>query len=214
MGRHGSLLVALERAARAAARAKRQSEVDERRRIRDELRQQREELNVQQIRQRIDRQQFQLSRIEDAEAMTADLASRLDALRTVLEEREYPTQEDVFSSLEIRDPLPVLSIPKTIERDQPPPKREAYTAAVRPPAWWEKVLGYRRRYESQIKAAEELLSQDYGRWQREEAARANQLAALQQQHRRDLATYENKVAERKAEIQEFRSRYENADGDA
>ncbi len=146
--------------------------------------------------------------------MTGEVCARLNALRTILDLRENPTQDSVLSCLAIREAAPVLKIPATIERGQCPPKKELYAAGVRPPAWWEKLIGYRTRYERRMRSSEESFASDYAKWQQEGTTRISQVAMVEQQYHRDLAAHKNKLAERNREIEELKARYEAGDSDA
>ena len=209
-----SLLVALDRAARAAVRAQRQAELHQQRRLREDLRHQREKLNLQRTRERMDRQLYCVSRSEEAQTMTSEIAERLKCLQRILDLRGQPTQESVFLGLEIQDEPPILAIPAEVETPQPQPQQHAYVAQVRPPAWWERLFLDSARYERGLRTAEQYFKRDYSRWQAEEIARSAKLSNIERQYKNDLEAYQSKVNARHQELQEWKEKYDARDSDA
>jgi hypothetical protein len=93
MTKRSSFFVTLERAGRIVARAQREREAANRRHERERLRGQREALRREQVRERLRVQQHYVSRQDESQAMTAEVAAQVVALRSILVSRNRPTRE-------------------------------------------------------------------------------------------------------------------------
>jgi restriction system protein len=213
MARRRSLLVSLGRVARAAARAQREAEADARRRARDELRNQREAIRLRQVHERLRRQNQQVSRQEEAQALTSEIADQVNNLRTSLAARENPTREQIFTSLRVQDPAPVLRIPAVLQQGAAEPVRDAFTSRVLPPTWLERLVRS-NRYESEIGRAGQQFRVEHTKWQEAESARLMGIASLERAHQDDSRAYQSRVALRDQEVNDLRQRFETAEVDA
>lgn len=201
------MIVSLERAARAAARAKRDAEAAERRRVHDHLKNQRETLRLQQALDRVQRERFYASRQDEARALTSDVTKQIESLQAILESRAHHTTRSVLDALRIQDKAPELNVPAALQTPQPRPEREAFMRRVRPLAWWEKLVGYRSRYNRDFKSADLWFSGAYGKWQEDETSRLAAIETCRRSHLMELSAYEQRVSDRNSEIEQFRNEY-------
>ena len=164
--------------------------------MRDQLRHQREALRLHQVNERVQQQQFVVSRQEQAQALTGNVAAQVDALRAILRSAGHSTRETVFASLAIKEPPPIITVPEALAQPLPQPSSDVYVRLVRPPAWWEKMFAYRARYDREMARAQERFRADYARWQNNENARVAQVAELERQHKIAFAAFQGSVANR------------------
>jgi restriction system protein len=210
MARHRSFIVSLERAARAAARIQREREAAGRREARDALRNQREALRLKQVRDRFAKERHYWSRQEEAQALTRQVSEQVVRLQSVLADRETSTPDVVFDSLRTKDPPPVPTVPETLRRAAPEPTRESFTNRVNLPGLLEKLFRT-GRYERELHQAEERYCAEEVAWRGKESQRQAELVRLEQEHQRAFTAYEERVAHRDKEVNEFVERVEQSD---
>jgi restriction system protein len=146
--------------------------------------------------------------------MTADVQMQVAALKSLLTNRQNPTQSSIFSSLQYSEPLPSLTIPPEVERSLPQPVRSIYLSSVRPRAWWEKLIGYQTGHRRRLAEAEDFFRGDFLKWQLAEKARADQIATIQERYSEALAEHQKKHSERADEIEQLVNAYQSCNGDA
>lgn len=188
--------------------------LEDRRRAREQLRYEREALRLGQMRQRIEQQRRITSLQDEALRLTTEVTAKIAELRGLLAQRQVISPGSVFGSLGIKQPPPVLTIPKELEQPAAQPVIEAYAKWVRPLAWWERFFAYRTRYQREMSAAQQRFSQDYAAWQASEQARTGRIGELQHRHEAALGKYWQAVEEQHQKIEDLRRRFTASEVDA
>jgi len=97
--------------ARAAARAQREAEAANRRRVREQVRNERELLRLRQQQGKFARQDYLTARQLEADKLNLELEGQISFLRSILSGRLTSRQETIWASIAPRFEPPALLIP-------------------------------------------------------------------------------------------------------
>lgn len=216
--------------AREAARQQRINAAAQRAQLREQERQQKEQRREQERQQKEHkREEKQLHQQQLASQRDAERSAKRQYLEDRAKEAEYKTQsindflgrlEDIlsdtlsiddtisFNALRVHEKAPAVLVPRHLANVAEPPRIENFRAHVEPPSGLGKLLpGATKRYVAALAKADEHYERARAGWASAERARIAKLEALKASHVQELTAFKSKVAQRDAEVDEFRDAY-------
>jgi restriction system protein len=154
-------------------------------------------------------------RLQEIEDRNLEIKERLEELTGILSHTLLKNDTINFSSLRIRDRPPSLSLPRSMLQSAPRPEESIFLDRVAKPsglaALWPAST---RKYEEELSRAKNRFSQAMHEWNQKEVERLQSLTNAELDHKTDVAAFEQKKAQRNAEVDAFEAQYLAADPDA
>lgn len=215
MGRRSGLSGFIAAAARDAARAQRQAEVNYRRQLREHERAVRHAEKMEKLAAKEERQRYLEERLEEVEEQNSALADRIEELRTILEHTLTVDDTIPFESLRIRQQFAPFTPPRELTTTYPQPQKDFYLSKVKAPGWFEKMIpGAKAKHQRALEEAEAAYQAALREYNAAAAQRKTRLDRLVAEHEQAKQSFLQKVSQRNAEVDELEAAYRAGDGQA
>ena len=182
--------------ARESARLQRQAEAAQRQHVREQERQRRESLRLTNQLLKTQRQEYFVSRKDEAEAASAQLQERMEELQSLLEARLSESISVSFASLRLAEVFKPFSPPSDIATPEPAPTRDSFLSQVRPRSAFEKLFFLKARFERQIEQAEQQFQDQHKLYLDRESERTRSLEQLKAKHEEQARRHLDDVLEK------------------
>jgi restriction system protein len=197
--------IAMQRAAEQAERARARAERERERQLRQ---QERERLADEKERQRL----FHEHQEDDAELRNRDLAEELDKLLNLLSDVVGVDHRLRFENLKIPVQKPKFD-PGKLAQSEAPPDPDKYRPS--PLGFFARLMpGARDRYETAMREARARFDGDMASYEERERTRSAALAAATGEYEHKAREIEDAAAKQHDEIDAFKRRYEEGQGEA
>jgi restriction system protein len=201
--------------ARDAARAQRAAEAARRRAAREAAQREREMKKQQAQAEREVREKHFEARLQEVEGLNSDLTEAIQELSRVLEHTLDVDDSISFESLRITKEFPRFQPRPELQTPSKKPVRESFVdKVIRPSGLKALVPGAKKKYESELKNAEEEYRVELERWNAAEKERISKLKALGKYYEDKKAAFELKKGQRNVEVAEFEEAYKLGDPEA
>ncbi len=213
----GSLVNTLIRVARESARQQQRLEVARQRQTREQARQQirlqREFLRQQAHLDKLKKQAYLDSRILEAEDLNREITDTMATLRGLLTAATTSRPADPFNALRNTE-KPAAFAPPPELAPSPLPQITTFTANVRPMSFIEKTFGLRKRYQKDLRQAEDLFNQAHNQFLRTEKEKSDKLTELRGAHETATQKRLSEIEKHNASVDQFKATYESGDPSA
>lgn len=206
-----SFLGVLNSIAREAARQQRRAEAEQRRQQRAHLQYERQLERTQKLRDKEEKQRYLEQRIEEVEESNAELAERLQSLREVLNHTLSIDDTIKFDTLRIKEQFKPAQTPHGLSAGPKPPQKQDFIARVKLPGFLEKAFGLKKRYESELAAADSQFEQARSVHEKAEREREAKLAQFLAEQEKSRQSFISKAQQRNQEVDELEASYRNGD---
>lgn len=202
-------------AAAAQSRALREAERQAKAVQRDAIRAEREQARTAKEREREEKARYLQEREQEAADLNAEIDSRLAALDSILSRTLSVNDAIAFDSLRIHETTPVLEVPYHLKVGARKPDEEIFVGQVVAPRGWRTLIpGSKRRYEQALQSAKDAYERELADWQTKDGERIKKLTVLEKAHDAEVRAFEDKKAQRNAEVDIFETNYKAGEPDA
>jgi restriction system protein len=218
---------------RAAARASRAAQANQRRALNAAIASQRATARAVEQRQAANRRsQLQSERdrakadkqakaqhieaqIEEARLLSDELRDRRAELSNILAKTTKPIEDQIFASLEVPDDGGVFSPPTNLRDSSPKPSVDQFEAAVPSLTFTQKLIpGASTKHKQKLEAAREAFDVALSHWKSSEDARKRELLQLYRVYEASKAASDAKRCQQNAELKLLHEQYIAGIGDA
>jgi restriction system protein len=201
--------------ARDVARAQRQAEAEEKRRLRELERLRREAQRAKLLAEKEAKLQYVEGRAASVDDANGELQARIEELRAILHHTLQVHDAIDFSSLKLSESFPQFMLSPELAEPIPIPQQDAFLRVVSQPTWLHQIIpGSLKRFEERLRVAQSRYENAVKEHNHAVEIRKKEIQEAKKAYLRRREHALQKAAQRNQEVAEFEAAYRAGDVDA